>query len=32
MVVLPGAGHMLPITHAADVAARIDDWLKRTAG
>jgi lipase len=25
----PGAGHMLPITHAAGVAARIDGWLAR---
>lgn len=24
---LPEAGHMLPITHAAQVAARIDSWL-----
>jgi lipase len=28
--VIPGAGHMLPITHAAEVAARIDAWLART--
>ncbi len=26
-VTVPGAGHMLPITHAAAVAAEIDAWL-----
>jgi lipase len=28
--VVPGAGHMLPITHTAPVASRIDAWLART--
>nr|WP_280859923.1 alpha/beta hydrolase [Pararhodobacter sp. SW119] len=27
---VPNAGHMLPITHAAEVAAVIDDWLDAT--
>jgi lipase len=27
LAIVPGAGHMLPITHAAEVAARIDNWL-----
>jgi lipase len=27
---VPNAGHMLPITHASDVAAVIDDWLDAT--
>lgn len=26
---IAGAGHMLPITHPAEVAARIDDWRAR---
>lgn len=28
---VPGAGHMLPITHPAETAALIDAWLARTA-
>lgn len=31
VAIVEGAGHMLPLTHAAEVATRIDDWLRRTA-
>lgn len=28
--VIPGAGHMAPITHAPETAAAIHDWMQRT--
>ncbi len=28
--VIPGAGHMLPISHAKETAAAIHDWMQRT--
>lgn len=30
VVVIEGAGHMVPISHAAQTAAAVQDWLQRT--
>ncbi len=30
LVTLPGAGHMLPLTHGPEVAAQVTRWVART--